>query len=203
MDWLAIRRSAILSTLKQGEHRISYLESTGTQYIDTEVALGSNFKVEIDFERVNTVSKEQPFISTWTNSTQYFNFFIQTYSQNIDLYVKGHNYYGTSSIGTIYSATIIRNGTDWDITCNNVSQQFSNSTLINNPTTIKLFKRGDLNASSACYGRIYKVKVWDNNTLVLDLVPVRIGSIGYMYNEVDGKYFGNIGTGDFVIGPDI
>lgn len=35
-----------------------------------------------------------------------------------------------------------------------------------------------------------------------DLLPVRKGNIGYMYDRVSGQLFGNQGTGDFIIGPD-
>ena len=49
---------------------------------------------------------------------------------------------------------------------------------------------------------IYSIKIWDNNILVRDLIPVRKGNIGYMYDRVSGQLFGNQGTGDFVIGPD-
>ena len=35
-----------------------------------------------------------------------------------------------------------------------------------------------------------------------DLLPVRKGNIGYMYDRVSGELFGNAGTGDFIIGPD-
>ena len=38
---------------------------------------------------------------------------------------------------------------------------------------------------------------------VLDLIPVRVGSVGYMYDRVSGKLYGNAAdSGAFVIGPD-
>lgn len=38
---------------------------------------------------------------------------------------------------------------------------------------------------------------------VIDLIPVRKGVIGYMYDKISGEFFGNSGTGEFIIGPDI
>ena len=35
-----------------------------------------------------------------------------------------------------------------------------------------------------------------------DILPVRVGTVGYMYDRVSGELFGNSGTGDFVVGPD-
>ena len=51
-------------------------------------------------------------------------------------------------------------------------------------------------------GKISYCKLYDNNILVRDLIPVRIGAVGYFYDRVSGQLFGNSGTGAFVIGPD-
>ena len=37
----------------------------------------------------------------------------------------------------------------------------------------------------------------------MDIIPVRIGNVGYMYDRVSGQLFGNAGTGSFVLGPDV
>ena len=39
--------------------------------------------------------------------------------------------------------------------------------------------------------------------VVRDMIPVRKGNIGYMYDKVSGQLFGNSGTGSFTLGPDI
>ena len=65
----------------------------------------------------------------------------------------------------------------------------------------------------ACYSQNkvgYKVseklrscKVYVNDIQVCDLIPVRKGTTGYMYDKVSGTLYGNDGTGDFVLGNDI
>ena len=48
------------------------------------------------------------------------------------------------------------------------------------------------------------MQVYDaSGGLLLDFIPVRVGTVGYLYDRVSGKLFGNAGTGDFVLGPDI
>lgn len=37
----------------------------------------------------------------------------------------------------------------------------------------------------------------------LDLIAVRVGSVGYMYDRISGQLFGNAGTGAFRVGPDV
>jgi hypothetical protein len=55
------------------------------------------------------------------------------------------------------------------------------------------------NSKSRCYSSKY----YRNGTLIQHLIPVRVGTVGYLYDRVSGKLFGNVGTGDFVLGPDI
>ena len=52
-------------------------------------------------------------------------------------------------------------------------------------------------------GRIAYVKIYLSDVLVMDCIPVRVGQTGYMYDKVSGNLFGNRGTGDFILGPDI
>lgn len=53
------------------------------------------------------------------------------------------------------------------------------------------------------YGRVYAFSIRKEGEAVLDLVPVRVGDEGFMYDRVSGRLFGNSGTGRFVVGPDV
>lgn len=50
---------------------------------------------------------------------------------------------------------------------------------------------------------VSNAKLWDNTTLLLDLVPVRIGNVGYMYNLVNDELFGSPTSNGFNVGPDV
>ena len=51
--------------------------------------------------------------------------------------------------------------------------------------------------------RVNQLSLFDkNSSLVADFIPIRKGNIGYMYDRVSGQLFGNAGTGAFIIGPD-
>jgi hypothetical protein len=41
-----------------------------------------------------------------------------------------------------------------------------------------------------------------NGAVVRDFIPVRVGNVGYLYDKVSKKLFGNAGTGSFILGPD-
>lgn len=52
-------------------------------------------------------------------------------------------------------------------------------------------------------GKIYDAKIYQNDVLVRDFIPVRIDTVGYLYDTVSGELFGNLGTGSFTLGPDV
>ena len=68
------------------------------------------------------------------------------------------------------------------------------------------FTIGNLKKDSVlypCYWKLYAVEIYnDIGELLNDLIPVRKGTVGYMYDRVSGEFFGNQGTGAFIIGPD-
>ena len=66
---------------------------------------------------------------------------------------------------------------------------------LNNSTTI--------NTRSNAGTRCYYAKFISNGQVVGDFIPVRVGNVGYMYDKVSGKLFGNLGAGNFILGPDI
>lgn len=54
-------------------------------------------------------------------------------------------------------------------------------------------------ANGAKFSR-FKVETENDS---IDLIPVRIGDVGYMYDQISGNMLGNAGRGSFVLGPDI
>ena len=50
--------------------------------------------------------------------------------------------------------------------------------------------------------RCHGFRIEQSGTLVRDYIPVRVGSVGYLYDRASGTLYGNAGTGAFTIGPD-
>ena len=59
------------------------------------------------------------------------------------------------------------------------------------------------NTSNYYIGRISNVKISQGDKIVMDLIPVRKDEVGYMYDKISGELFGNSGTGNFILGNDI
>ena len=51
-------------------------------------------------------------------------------------------------------------------------------------------------------GNFYYFKMYKSDELALDLIPVRVGTTGFMYDKVSDELFGNEGTGSFILGPE-
>lgn len=51
-------------------------------------------------------------------------------------------------------------------------------------------------------GRVYSAKITRGVNIVRDFIPVRVGNVGYMFDRISGKLFGNQGTGAFILGAD-
>ena len=50
--------------------------------------------------------------------------------------------------------------------------------------------------------RCYSLQIYTSSGLVRDFIPVRVGSTGYMYDRISGTLHGNSGSGSFTLGND-
>ena len=52
--------------------------------------------------------------------------------------------------------------------------------------------------------KIYYLKMYESNSLVLDLIPVKDkNDVVCMYDKVSDTFFYNQGTGNFIAGPEV
>lgn len=86
-----------------------------------------------------------------------------------------------------------------------ISGQGTNSSY--SPHSITLFKcysGTKFVSSSNGTMRIYYCNISkSSNNTNMQLIPVRVGQAGYMYDKVSGQLFANVGTGNFTLGPDV
>ena len=183
---------------------VEYLEATGTQYINTNAYPIYNYGLsgEIKMQRTGNSTGDTAYVGR----TTYGGFELYTNSnRGICLWVsklQGDIYVQTGSGGFDKNVHLVT----FNIT-NNISYlsvdgtQYSGEIAANADAQgyVQLFShRGYYNAE----GRIYYCKLYYNSVLIHDLIPVRVGQVGYMYDKVTGRLFGNSGTGSFVLGPD-
>ena len=179
-------RRQLMSFKPPYDAKIEYLESTGTQYIDTGI-LSTNAKIYISFKFNKVSGRSQVLINCERETRGWFglsgNGKIVLNGQNFDInYSDKHDFTLEYKNGTIKATDEFGN-----------SKQLAG--VVNTNFTL-------LTKSYPSYANLYYTKIYDNDTLVRDLIPVRVGNVGYMYDKVSGKLFGNSGTGKFILGPD-
>lgn len=180
---------------------IEYLESTGTQYIETNVIPNANTGIYINV--------------TCTNNSDTFIVGCRNEGGNTRWCI-GHSskfYYGYSTYATV---NVSQSPAEcWlnylDSKKFRVKNNYGSDVTVNLPTlsftpayNIRLFGSAGVVASySKWKGKIYHISITQGSDLIMDFIPVRVGQVGYMYDKVSGNLFGNSGTGSFTLGPDV
>lgn len=168
---------------------IEYLESNGTQYIDTGITVTENTPFEIDYFALNA----NQYLFGMLNS----NYFINT-GQNLRVWIGLDN----SQFGVLVGQRhIIAFDGNTTIMCDGiVKSNHINKSAVNSEYSLVVYATRhpsypSLIAYLSTY-KLYKLKIGN----VRDYIPVRIGTTGYLYDKVSGEL--NAGTGDFILGPD-
>lgn len=192
MNPLLIRRRGMMQAAGGAMVKIEYLERTsGSSYINIPVIARKGVRVEVDFQKITT-NQNFLFGANVSNSVC-----IQCYTGASSSWRYGSGLKAVSTNNTTRHIAVMDDGAfSLD---GNVFYTFSEGDF-NTNLPITLFGR---NSSSSFVGKIFAVKITDVDNTLYDLIPVRIGTIGYMYDRVSGQFFGNLGTDDFVLGPDV
>lgn len=187
---------------------IEYLESTTTQWIDTEIVPTPTTKCQIKFCNLSSTGTV---IFGYKNGSDKDDY--RLFNHNQYLYFDIPGYYGVAEGNRLSDSCRLYSNSTYELELGNfyVKDLTTDTTLISSSAWDSFGEISDSitlncgiedNQQVISSNRWYYAKIFDNNTLLLDLVPVRIGQVGYMYDKVTGQLFGNKGTGDFILGPD-
>ena len=199
---------------------VEYLESTGTQYIDTGVLLGSNLNMVVRHMFTEVGGAEYNFPAGCFASRRWFGFGLQ---QNSSYYARG-GYASLTSYSTIEVGSqgpenfVYANLTDWRIATLDSTQgenggyfvldgyEPRTQTAWTGTGTAHIYLFGANYASSArpakCKISSASITSTATGEELIKYKAVRKDGVGYMYDSVTGTLIGNSGTGAFNIGPD-
>ena len=187
---------------------IEYLRSTGTQYINSEVILQ-----RADLCRINIICTSHV-SGVWNvnglsgyafngpavgiNNSNMFSYAAGTIdnSTGVNASMNVPYYYNLDIKNSTYIIKDYLNETEVYYNDNITKRSTAPKT---HPMLIFGYYSGEpvLRAMT-----IYKAAIYENDVLLRDYIPVRVGQVGYMYDKVSGQLFGNAGTGDFILGAD-
>lgn len=157
--------------LPQGYTRVEYIESTGTQYIDTGVNPDSNIGVVADVQHVDySDAKNYFFYFGCGDGTNTFAIGDAASNENlIRFYYGGTNYGNTWNVPVGDRRTIVID--KGSATVDGVTKSYANYSFSFN---IPLYLFGSNSSGTLVYNarmRLYSCRIYDNGTLVRDYIP--------------------------------
>ena len=189
-----------MSGLPSGYTKLEYIQSSGTQYINTAFKPKSTSRVVMDFEFIeNAVAS--PFMSRdISNDTNMFGVFNINGRLRSDFNTTKVSF--SAGLSPLQKLLYDRNKN----VCTIGSETITNANgTFSAPRPLFLFASND--SGSAAYfstGKLYSCAIYDNGTLVRDFVPCKnaSGAVG-LYDLVGKQFYANAGTGTFTAGPEI
>lgn len=195
------RRRALLgigngSILPPQYQQVEYLESTGTQYIDTGVTISKSKSIECEvmpisvsgFTSLYGIYEAAHFVTAWITNNRLENqrFGTQTVAAPIQ--------YGIKHIILHSDKGFVIDGTNY---------AYSSQDDFESTNTLYIFKTN--NFGLLAIARLYKFIIYNNGVQFLSLIPCyrKSDNVAGMYDLVNDVFYTNQGTGTFTKGPDV
>ncbi len=179
--------------------QLEYIQSSGTQYIDTGFKPNDNTRVVLDGQF--TSSAVSQFLFGCRTGTNTVNYCILTRAAGF------RSDYGESKVENTSVANTERFIFDKNKNiCTIGSAEITNAvSTFQSAYSLALFASND-GGSAKYYGsmKLYSCKIYDNGTIVRDYVPCKnaVGTVG-LYDLVQSQFYENAGTDVFAAGPDV
>lgn len=200
-DAFITRRGGALSTVKsrlpEGYTELEYIQSSGTQYIDTGFKPNQDTRVVMDLQLTAADKTQYAFgcRSSEGGAAPYFGLLFRPASTGV------RSDYGStqqtfSQTATTNRITIDRNKNITAIGSETVTHTAETFSV---DYTLQLFGTNDGGVYTwFLSGKFFSCQIYDNGALIRDYVPCQVvtGDIG-LYELVEGKFYSNAGTGVF------
>ena len=185
-------------SLPSGAIRLNWIQSTGTQYVDTLVSHSATsniiLKAEVSYDTVSPANQIMGFNGSGGNG----------------IGISGATWWEASSIasakvGTRYSFEYGVNGASWYRTVNGTSVSGSRGSYSFTSNLFLFAAMASVTSATMAYFcscKLYSAKVLVNGSVVRDFIPCKLsdGTVG-LWDDVNSVFYGNAGTGTFVSGP--
>ena len=182
--------------LPSGYTKLDYIESSGTQYINTGFKPNQNTRCVMDIE--NLSSAQAAFFGARANqNAASFTYFSLTATT-------GRSDYGSSKQPMSFTNTVGRYTVDQNknvCTANGVTAiGTANTFQLTNNLYLMAVNQADAAIQNAKL-KLYSAKIYDNGTLVRDFIPCKNanGTLG-LWDNVNSVFYANAGKGTFSTG---
>lgn len=177
---------------------LEYIESTGTQYIDTDVPAKSGLKADMKLMVVDN-SANSSVLGTITSTGRIYLLYLLSTGKF------GIGYGEVYGRGTLETDTIYNVATE--LTVGSQSMEVNTNKIYSSNLTNNIDLGLDLymfalnnNMKPANYAsiKLYSCKIYQDDILIRDFIPVlNSQGVACLYDLVEEKYYYNVGTGTF------
>lgn len=188
-----------MASLPSGYTKLDYIESSGTQYIDTGVSSFGTQRTRVILD-VDWLSGLGCYFGCFSSGLRWFVEALQPtkiYSGYLD---EGKS----ADIATVIGRyTVDKNGISTNV--NGVKIQHASAGSSTSKSIYLLACNGSSGVSGiADAARIYSCKISSSSGLIRQFVPCKnsSGEVG-LYDKVNDVFYGNAGTGVFIAGPEV
>lgn len=181
---------------------IEYLQSSGTQYIDTGISLTTDFKCEIKAELITHTNTFETLLGSLDNGVYgtALGFLKSGGYPYIEFGVRNTSVTVSPLSLRVYKSSL-KNGV-LTMNADGTSTTTSHSGGLPNKSLYLFCRHNGNSASNFVSAKVYYCKIWNGGNLVFDAIPVRVGQVGQLYDRISGQLFGNAGSGSFTLGND-
>lgn len=178
---------------------LDYIQSSGTQHIDTGVKPNQNTRVVMDFEPVEAYSSMNAYFGVRDVSTS---------STAASQYITWNN--GAKTLRSDYFKTNVtltitnllsRKILDKNKNVTKVDGVSATNTANSGQCSYSMFLFAINNAGAVGFNskiKLYSCKVYDNGTLIRNFIPVLdFSGVACLYDKVEKKFYYNQGSGSF------
>lgn len=188
-------------TLPSGYTELEYIQSSGTQYIDTGFKPNQDTRVVTKFDMIQT---DTAWRKLWGSGSGSYNLDFALWNDGT---TKLQSYYGTKTNSAVpitsMSLNVDANKNIWEYSGETITFDKNNFTCA---YSMYIFNVNKDNSSAYLPGmmKLYFFKIYNNEVLVRDFIPCKnpSGAIG-LYDTVNNQFYQNVGSGTFIAGPEI
>lgn len=187
--------------LPSGYRQLNYIESSGTQYIDTGFKHNQDSRIVAQLQQPVAPSSQSWLISARNSSSSASRALVYDPSKKWRV-----DYNASSTTGTKYPEAESTDMIYFDfnknvLTFNGESYQWDALTFQCNYNLV-LFARNTAGTIDAFASyRLYACKIYDNAVLVRDFIPCKNASnVAGLYDLINGQFYGSAGAEEFIAG---
>ena len=177
--------------------QVEYLQSNGSQWLDTGVYADNTTKTEIGFQ-LTSLTASRGIFGTYTSPKSYY-----IYTSASKTWQVGFGDYTNLTAATLDYHEFVFDS--FKVYIDGVLANTYSSQTFTNTQTQAVFnmKRSNGTVYTGIPMKLYYLRIYKNGSLVRNMIPVRVENVGYMYDKVSGNLFGNSGSGSFTYGNDV